>query len=362
MFRALLIIFGILIGLIILIAAIAWVYLKPNESILDFIERNPNKSAITLIVNDTTYASFNENKKMPLASTVKTIIAIEYAAQSAAEKINPNERINLDELELFHVKNSDGGAHPAWLNSVKNRIENDSIAIREIAKGMIRYSSNANTEWLSKKLGLKNINNRLDSLGIKNHDEIYYLVSSLYVGDEKFPNLKTKEKFNKIRAMSTEDYIATTNVIHEKLLTDTSYKKEDNAPLKIQRIWSDRLPGSTTKEYAGLMKKLNSKKYFSKKTYEYLDEVMEGIMENKKNQEWLKHAGRKGGSTAFVLTEANYATTKKGDKIELAYFFNDLNIIESMKLQKAMNKFELNILSKKEFREEVREKISGMKN
>ena len=104
MLRALLIIFGSLIALIILAIIIAWVYLKPNESILDFIERNPNKSAITLIVNDTVYASFNENKKMPLASTVKTIIAIEYAEQSASEKINPNEKTSLSELDLFLCK------------------------------------------------------------------------------------------------------------------------------------------------------------------------------------------------------------------------------------------------------------------
>ena len=85
---------------------------------------------------------------MPLASTVKTIIAIEYAVQAAAGKINPDEEVGISELEKFHVKNTDGGAHPKWLDFVKNKINDDKITVREIAKGMIRFSSNANTEWL----------------------------------------------------------------------------------------------------------------------------------------------------------------------------------------------------------------------
>ena len=56
---------------------------------------------------------------------------------------------------------------PGWLKLVNDKIVNDAISIREIAKGMIKFSSNANTEWLSKKLGLEQINNRIDSLGIE---------------------------------------------------------------------------------------------------------------------------------------------------------------------------------------------------
>jgi D-alanyl-D-alanine carboxypeptidase len=65
------------------------------------------------------------------------------------------------------------------------------------------------------------------------------------------------------------------------------------------------------------------------------------------------HSGAKGGSTAFVLTKALYATDKKGDKTEMAYFFNDLSIIENTRLQMSMNEFEVKILSNNDFREKV---------
>ncbi|MBW1294005.1 serine hydrolase [Aquimarina litoralis] len=355
MIKKFMIVIGLIIGVIVLIGAVGIYYTKPNEQlILDFIKKNPDKAAIKLIRNDTIIAEKNSNRMMPLASTVKIIIAIEYAIQSAKGEINPNEEVSIEQLAKFYVHNTDGGAHPKWLESVKTKINNNSISIREIAKGMIRYSSNANTEWLSQKLGLQKINKRIESLGITDHTEIYYIVSALFVGKEKFPNIKGEDLENKLRDLSIEEYKDITNKVHSKLATDTIYKSDKgDLGMNIQRIWSDNLPASTVHEYATLMQKLNSKSYFDSKTHEYLDEVMEGLMENPANQKWLTHAGMKGGSTAFVLTKAFYATDKKGNKTELAYFFNDLGIIQNTRLRNSMNQFELTILTNKEFREKI---------
>jgi D-alanyl-D-alanine carboxypeptidase len=357
--RKILIILGILIGLVIILGAVGIYYFQPKkELVLNFIKENPEKSAITLVRNDTVLASLNADRMMPLASTVKIIIAIEYAEQAAQGKINPDEKISLSELNPYYVANTDGGAHPAWLQSIQSKTEDQGVTIREIAEGMIRYSSNANTEWLSQKLGLQNINNRMDSLGIKQHSKIYYIVSALFVGKERFPDLKGKALADALKGLSMEEYISTTDQIHSKLQADTSYKKDlGDLSMKIQRIWSDRLPASTTAEYAQLMKKINSRTHFSEKTQLYLDEVMEYLLDNPANRQWLEHAGMKGGSTAFVLTKALYATDKKGNKTELAYFFNDLSLLQSTRLEMSMNEFELNILTNAAFREQVQAEL-----
>eukprot|EP01034_Spumella_vulgaris_P007163 gene7163-9124_t len=73
---------------------------------------------------------------MPLASTVKIILAIEYARQAAAGEIDADEVVPIAELEKFHVDNTDGGAHESWLAS---------------------FSSNANAEWLLDKLGSEKV-------------------------------------------------------------------------------------------------------------------------------------------------------------------------------------------------------------
>tara|TARA_Y100000385_G_scaffold291524_1_gene370049 strand:- start:1174 stop:2265 length:1092 start_codon:yes stop_codon:yes gene_type:complete len=330
-------------------------YFKPNaETVLNFIVENPDKSAITLIRNDSQLADINSDRMMPLASTVKIIIAIEYAIQAANGKIDPNEMIDLSSLDRYAV-GYDGGAHRAWLRGSTDFMEDDQIQLREVAKGMIKYSSNANTEWLSERLGLDKINSRLDSLGLKDHSEIYYLASSIFIGKEKFPDLNGEDLALAISAVPLKEYIEATQTIHAKLaLPDTAYKKKvGDLNMDVQKVWSDNLPSSTTKEYVSIMKKINSREYFNPQTHEYLDEVMEYILENPANKIWLDHSGMKGGSTAFVLTKALYATDNEGNKTEMAYFFNELGLIEMRRLMRSMNEFELKVLRDDRFREKL---------
>lgn len=359
MLKKILIIVIVIIVIVIVLGFIVINYFRPDANlVLNFIKENPNRAAIKLVRNDTLIAERNPDKLMPLASTVKIILAIEYAFQASQGKINPQEEISIDELAKFYIPNTDGGAHPSWLKSIKSKITDNRISINEIAKGMIRHSSNANTEWLGSRLGLDNINDRIDSLGIKNHTKFYNIVSALFVGKEKFPNLTGKELEEKLKTLSFENYIEATNQIHKKLLTDPSYKKDlGDFGMNIQRIWSNNLPSSTVKDYVDIIKKINSKTYFDSTTQKYLDEVMEGLMENSANRKWLKHAGTKGGSTEFVLTKASYATDKKGNTTELAYFFNDLDSVENIRLQGSMNEFELKILTDKEFRDKVKAEL-----
>lgn len=352
---------GVVAGLIVLTAAFGVYYFLPSEEkVLHFIKSNPEKSSILLVRNDTILASRNTDKAMPLASTVKIILAIEYAEQSANGRLDPDELVLLSDLDKFYVPNTDGDAHPGWLKSVKAKIVDDKIAIREIAKGMIKFSSNANTEWLLNKLGKDNVNNRIDSLGLKNHSKIYNIVSALFLGKELYPGLKGKELEKKLNALSMSDYIEATNLVHQKLLNDTLYKKEiGDLNMNIQKIWSDRLPSSTVSDYVSVMKKINSRTYFSESSQKFLDEVMEYILENPANKEWLEHSGMKGGSTPFVLTKALYATDKKGNKTEMAYFLNNLTILEMTRLKMSMNEFELKILTNKEFRDKVKNELAN---
>ncbi len=361
MLKKILIVVGIIIVIVILFVIIGISYFRPDENfVLNFIKDNPDRSAIQLFRNDKLIAERNPNKLMPLASTVKVTVAIEYAVQASENKIDPNEEISIDELSKFYVPGTDGGAQSKWLESVKDKIKDNKISIREIAKGMLFFSSNANTEWLTDKLGLDNINKRIKSLGIKDHTKFYYIVSSLFVGKERFPGLKGEELAQKLRSLSLDDYIKTTNTIHAKLLNDADYKNDiGDFGTDIQRVWSDNLPSSTVKEYAGIMKKINSKSYFDAKTRKYLYEVMKELTEDSAIKKQFEHAGMKGGSTPFVSTKALYATDKDGNTTELAYFFNDLNFLEATKLRLSKTKFELEILTDKEFRDKTKTELNN---
>ncbi len=327
------------------------------DSLLDFFVKNKMRAALYLVQNDTVLAQLNKDKLMPLASTVKIMVALEFAKQAAKNVFDENSLVPLKELDKFYLPNTDGGAHPSWISyeKAKGHIQRDSVALINVARGMIMFSSNANTEYLMGLLGMDNVKNNIQLLGIRQHTAIYPMVSSLFLYQN--PRKKTEESILKsIRKLSDEQYSRYLYDIHKALKYDTVLKSKfrpQDLSLKMQKLWSDRLPASTVKEYAHICNVINNRRYFDENTYSILSVILESVMENPANKQWLQHAGMKGGSTMWVLTKAMYATTKKGERIELAYFFNDLSNAENTMLQQWMNKFELNILQDASFRKKV---------
>ena len=352
-------IIAIILGVIILGFVLLIWYFKSEinaEAIAEYIHEHPENSSIYLTVNDEVLLDVRSDKKMQLASSVKSIIAIEYAQQAADSIIDPSMMVDTNVLNRFYIPNTDGGAQPAWVKSMteKNNFKEGKVSLEQVAKGMIDFSSNANTEYLIELLTIDSLNNRINKLGINTHDSFYYFISSLYV-------LKNNS-VEDLSAMSMTDYRNKSLAYHlRKSVGDTSLNVTGkDLPLEKQRVWSDRLPGSTTKDYAAVMSKINSRNYFDSKTQEYLDRVMEGLMENPNNQKWLTHSGKKGGSTAFVLTENLYATKKDGETIALSYFFNNMDIVDAIMMQQCINMFDLAMIRNKDGeREELIEIIQG---
>lgn len=321
------------------------------DPVVRFLKANPTRSAFYLIRNDTVLVSLRPDQPMPLASAMKTIVAIEFARQVAAGKLSATERVPLADLDLYYLPNTDGGAHPGWKAELtRQKLDSAGTApLLEVAKGMIRFSSNANTEYLTDRLGLANVNANFKRLGLTHHDPIYPLVSSLFLYSMK-PADSTR-LMKQVRALSKEDYAARCLAIHQRLKADKSgqMKRAFVFPdLTLQKHWSDRLPGSTVRDYASVMQKISSRTYFSPAEQAVLDAVMEWPFRvNPANRTVYNHLGMKGGSTAFVLTDAVYADTKKGDRVAAAFFSNNLSLAESQTLMAHLNELWVSCFGKK---------------
>lgn len=358
---------GIVVGVIVLAFAglATYAYFTyfniEGDYVANFIVRNPSKSALYWVRNDTLVAEQNPDQKMPLASTVKTIIAIEFAQQVSSGKINPADEVPLGELARFYIPDTDGGAHPAWSKHIKekNLVQAGKVPLLEIAKGMIRFSSNANTEYLMWRLGLNTINANLSALNLAKHDSLYPFVSALYVCSDE-------NSAKSLQLMGMDLYKKKAEEYFELLKVDTTAKAKFNrahVTSSVQRVWSDRLPGSTARTYDGIMQKIQSRTYFDSTAQSTLEKMMEWPMEAfDSNRQKYQHLGAKGGSTAFVLTYALYATDKNGDKTRLTFLFNDLTMVESTLLQAQLTDFQQKVLSDdKNTREEIVKTLHAIK-
>lgn len=136
-------IIGIVAGVII-VAVIAFVvimkyYLSKEDPnyVLQYIKEHKGDKTCSLLIrkNGEVITSINENVKLPLASTAKIVIAVEFAKQVSEGKISRDEQISLHELEKYYIKNTDGGAHPDWLEDARELVKSGQIALEEVAKG-----------------------------------------------------------------------------------------------------------------------------------------------------------------------------------------------------------------------------------
>jgi D-alanyl-D-alanine carboxypeptidase len=349
----------ILPGCFIINISVAQLQPDKADSLLNFINANKNRASVYITRNDTVISRLNENKLMPLASTVKIMVAIEFAQQSAHEMINENSYVRLGELDKYYIPDTDGGAHPAWLKYAEDNklLKGDSVRLVDVARGMIMFSSNANTEYLMDLLGFDNVKDNISLFKLKQHTAIYPLVGSLFL--YQVPRKSNEKKlFKSLKDMSDKKYSMAAYDKHIELKEDSSFKetfRPGDFSLTLQKLWSYRLPSSTTKEYVQIVQALNKREVLDEDAFFPISEVLEYPMESKSFQSVFKHYGVKSGSTSFVLTHVIYLTMREdSSRMEIAIFFNNLTPQEEQKLEGWLNFFEAQIIFDERFRNRVK--------
>lgn len=325
---------------------------------LAFIKKNIDKTSLFLIHNNNVMIDDNSSSVMPLASTVKIMIAIAYAEGVYNNRIDEGLRIPLSDLQRFYVHGTDGGAHNQWLDYLHREklITNQTVTAREVAKGMIHYSSNANTEFLISLIGLDEIHKLLKRMDLNYHQAVFPIGSSFLLPAylSRFEGLSKNKIIQRIEAMSQEEYIELSIKIHEICKNDQTSEfistQKNFFSTKIQYLISSRLPGATTKEYAHIMNKINNQQYFNPEVQSIIESILGRVPDSQSN---FAKIGFKGGSTMFVLTNAMYAEDLEGNKTELAVFVNDKDRVDHVWISSVMDSFLLKLFKDPDFRNTV---------
>jgi D-alanyl-D-alanine carboxypeptidase len=336
-----------------------------GDSLLNFLLKNKGRASLYLQKNDYIVTKLNEDKLMPLAATANIMVAIEFAKQAAYNVFGFNALIPMKDINKYYLPNTDGDAHRNWIKyeTRMGHIKNDSVKLIDVARGMIMYGSTANAEYLMELLGFGNLKNDIRMFGLKQHTLLYPMPSSLFLYQNP-KGLAEDKILRQIDSFKQDDYYKAVFSIHRELNMDSGYKEKfrpQDLTLKMQKAWSDRLTAATAKEYAKIARVLNSRLILNDKSYAVLGKLLETIMESPSSKTWLKHLGMVSGSTNSVFTKTVYATLKDGTKLELVYFFNDLNGKENFKLQSWASDFDSRILKDETFRKKLVDGIAGKK-
>ncbi len=324
---------------------------KPNvDFLINYVKDYRNTKPLSLVVkrNGDEIVSVNSDNTLPLASSVKWTIAVEYAKQVGSGQIDPNEKVNLSTLNQYYIEGTDGGAQPMWIDSLKQQglLENEETTLREVARGMIIFSSNANTDYLMYRLGIDKINQGIQEMGLKNHQQVYPIAAALcisnYIHNEK--GLDYSQIKQELLDMSQEEYNEYALKIHalmnrNELSEEIKSGKRILEDLELQKIWSDRLISASADDYIRLMELINSREYFTEETQKELEAVVEYAMENPETAKRYQHIGLKGGSTMWILTYAMYATDLDGNHTEIVLMFNDLESKDHKKMEENLFEF-----------------------
>ncbi|WP_336823555.1 serine hydrolase [Sporosarcina sp. USHLN248] len=307
-------------AIILVIGIVGYVVLRDNpDYVLNHLKDHPETSSLYVAENSKEIVAYQSDVVRPLASTVKMLIAVEYAMQIDEGTLNKDQYVSLNDLSRYYYKGSDGNAHEEWLKAMESagKVANNQVTLHDVAKGMITYSSNANTEYLIDLIGISSINERAKLLGLTQHEDIYPIVSALLIPDYLKNETKDEKKLiEELEKMPIETYRDIAKKLSGKL-KDGTLKIEDymfNMPLDLQRVWSDRLIGASANDYGKLLAVISNNELPSIANQTIRD-LLEWPMEiNEGNHERFAHLGAKGGSTAFILNDALYAEDHNGKK------------------------------------------------
>ena len=331
---------------------------KTKDDIIKFMLNNPGLWSMSLIQNDHEIISHNKDKMIPLASTVKILYAIAFVNAVSNKSLNPDELIPVKEVDSLYLKNTDGNAHDIWK---ENEHIGNEVLLKEVAKGMMKYSSNACTDYIYYRLGKDKIDEVIRDYSLLQHTEIYpinaaILISS-YLHIEK--NIPKKEIAKTIREMTNQQYHVLAKELLNKILKGEATRLIEQLPIisnmNIQREITKKLPASSSFDYAKLMYELGNTERLTAEAKQLLDDLI-GV------DRYLKDGMRvwyKGGSTLFVSPSAVF---KKDDaeNMAFAFFVEDMVGVENIWIQKNYNEFIKAFLDNPLFRTKVLDAVAKM--
>ena len=274
--------------------------------------------------------TYNIDKPMPLASTVKVVVLAAYAQAVVEGKLDPDEEVNVRDWEAYYLPGTDGGAHPSVLETLG--ISSDELGFAKdvftvrldgIVSAMIVQSDNAATDYVMNRVGDEALARVIKENNLTQQEvPLSFLGTFLALNSAEAP--LTYGELSRAAARAEQRY-----------LNDSAWREaQQRSPLarldgydKQAEVFQSDTKGSA-ENYARMVGGVVTETFISSQVSQIMRRHLEWPMQIPGNEESFETFGAKGGSLPGILTDTMYFIPKMGDfagKPRVAVlFFNQL--------------------------------------
>ncbi|MBN1261841.1 MAG: serine hydrolase, partial [Anaerolineae bacterium] len=168
---------------------------QAKRHLADALLESPESAAVVSYTFDDTGARvedgralfYNADNPLVMASTMKVVVLAAYAEAVAGGDLDPGEPVPVGDLERYYLPMTDGGAHAMGLESLGLKTDahgfardaSAEITLDDVARIMIHYSGNAETDYLIARLGVDSVASVMTRAGLEQHTPIRPLIGSM---------------------------------------------------------------------------------------------------------------------------------------------------------------------------------------
>ncbi len=298
-------------------------------SVYAYIADNPDQVGIACYpLNDPEAGVYhNADERFPLASTVKTLLLLAYAEQVAAGVWAADEVIALSELEAYYVPNTDGGAYPAWIESIGAE---DTVTLDQIVRGMIMFSTNNGADYLFNRLSDYDWADLFRRIGVENSDAPMLILGLFLALENPETGLANPQ------TMTDEEQAERSADMAQRYLDDPDFRAAAQARVGVipysalaQTAYFARFGSfGTPRDYTRVMQAAFTGEGLIPGAAEIARPALEWALMFPEMQAQFSAFGTKGGSLAGILTSAYFAQEHDGEPIMLAVFYQGIPLLE----------------------------------
>jgi D-alanyl-D-alanine carboxypeptidase len=308
--------------------------LKTPEQVLQYLDQHRQDMALASysVQPDGTLDSadpvilFNPDQKMPLASTFKIVVLAAYAREVTAGRLDPDQEVGISEWERYYLPGTDGGTHPAVLESLGIPADSYGFAtdraatatLDTLANMMIKYSDNAATDYLMARVGRKTLRSVIEQGGLTGQDVPLPILGTFLTWYNHVDGLLTPARVRKIQKLASNARRYATQV--DRLTAAYGNPKWRQAAIEfmlareefsygLEAAVANVSAGGTVRDYARVMAGVVTGTFLSPEISALMRRHLEIPLPN---ENLFLSWGTKGGTLAGLLTEANYFVPATG--------------------------------------------------